>query len=139
MATKSRPLSLRLSERSYAYVEEEALRTGHSKSVVVASLAEEGVRMRLFPGIAFRGDRPRRAWVVATGLDVWEIIQATQDFGSVERMVAKSDIAEAPARLASVYYERYPEEIDALVSSNRRSLEEWRELYPMFDVVELDR
>lgn len=138
MATKSRPLSLRLSERSYAYVEEEAQRAGHSKSVVVASLAEEGLRMRLFPGIAFREGRPRRAWVIGTGLDVWEIIEARADFGSTERMIAESDLMEAPARLADAYYERYPEEIDALVARNRRSLDEWRELYPTVEVIELD-
>jgi hypothetical protein len=33
--------------------------------------AEEALRMRLFPGIAFRGaDCDRRAWVIGMALDV---------------------------------------------------------------------
>jgi len=87
------------------------------------------------PGIAFRGDQPRRAWVIGTGLDVWQIIEARHDFGSTEHMIAESDLEERPARLADAYYGRYPEE---LVRRNRRSLEEWRELYPTFDVIEID-
>lgn len=70
---------------------------------------------------------------------MWQIIEARQDFGSTERMVAESDLEERPARLADAYYARYPEEIDALVRSNRRPLEEWRELYPTFDAIEIDR
>ena len=57
---------------------------------------------------------------------MWQIIEARQDFGSTERMVAESDLEERPARLADAYYGCYPEEIDALVRRNRRSLEEWR-------------
>jgi len=42
--------------------------------------------MRLFPGVAFRGaDWERRAWVMGTALDVWQIVDAYRDFGSMER------------------------------------------------------
>ena len=41
----------------------------------------------LFPGVAFRGaDWERRAWVIGTALDVWEIVEAFDDIGSVARM-----------------------------------------------------
>ncbi|MGI8674239.1 MAG: hypothetical protein ACR2KD_02960, partial [Thermoleophilaceae bacterium] len=76
--------------------------------------------------------------VIGTGLDVWQIIEARHDYGSTERMIAESDLEERPARLADAYYRRYPEEIDALARRNRRYLEEWRELYPTFDVIEID-
>ena len=69
---------------------------------------------------------------------MWQIIEARHDFGSTEHMIAESDLEERPARLADAYHGRYPEEIDALVRRNRRSLEEWRELYPTFDVIEID-
>jgi hypothetical protein len=37
-------------------------------------------------GIGFRGDDVhRRPWVIGSGLDVWEIVQMFEDFGSVDR------------------------------------------------------
>lgn len=138
MAVKSQPLSLRLSESSYAFVKDEAERTGRSRSGVVEALAEEGLRMRLFPGIAFRGESPRRPWVTGTGLDVWQIIEALRDFGSIEALVAGSDIAERAVRLAAAYHERNPEESEAMIARNERPLSELRERYPTFDVVGLD-
>ncbi|HEX3391838.1 MAG TPA: hypothetical protein VHS55_04685 [Solirubrobacteraceae bacterium] len=49
--------------------------------------------MPLFPGIAFRGaDRERRAWVIGTAFDVWQIVDAYQDIGSVQRMVADGTV-----------------------------------------------
>lgn len=139
MTAKSQPLSLRLSERSFAYVKEEAARTGRSRSRVVESLTEEAMRMRVLPGIAFRGEGPRRAWVIGTGLDVWEIVEALQDFGSIERLVAGSDLDERAARVAAAYHERFPEEVDAMIERNRRTLEEMRERYPTFDVTDVER
>ena len=85
MATKSAPFSMRLSKRMEALVDQEATRTGRSKGAIVEALAEEALRMRLFPGIAFRGvDWERRAWVIGTALDVWQIVDAHRDIGSIE-------------------------------------------------------
>ncbi len=94
--------------------------------------------MRVFPGIAFRGDSPRRAWVIGTGLDVWQIVEALRDFGSLDRLVAESDLDEAVARLAVAYHERFPEEVDAMIARNRPSLEELREHYPTFGVIDIE-
>ena len=77
MATKSAPFSMRLSKRMEALVDVEARRTGRSKGAIVEALAEEALRMRLFPGIAFKGaDWERRAWIIGTALDVWQIVDA---------------------------------------------------------------
>lgn len=137
MSTKSQPLSLRLSPSSYEFVKDEAERTGRSRSAIVESLAEEGLRMRLFPGIAFREGSPRRAWVMGTGLDVWEIVQALEDSGSMEQLLAETDHDERLIRLAVAYRDRYSDEIAAMVARNRRSLDEWRGLYPTFGVTEI--
>lgn len=133
---KGEPFSMRLSPSLEVLVTEEARRTKRSRGAVVAELAEEAARSRLFPGIAFR-DEPRRPWVIGTGLDVWQIIEAYQDFGSVEQMVAGSELSEAVIRLALAYYERFPEEIDEAIAENRRPLSELRELYPFIEVVEI--
>lgn len=132
---KSEPFSLRLSPGVEALVAEEAKRTRRSKGAVVESLAAEALKTRLVPGVAFRGvDWERRAWVIGTALDVWEIVDAYQDFGSVDRMAAKTDLSERQIRLALAYYERFPEEIDEALARNRRSLDELRTEFPTIDI-----
>lgn len=92
--------------------------------------AEEMARMRKFPGIAFRGPvHDRRAWIVGSALDVWEVIEAYKVMG-LERVLREGDLPEQKARLALQYYEAYSEEIDRAISENRRTEEEWRGLYP---------
>src|SRR5271170_943232 len=105
---------MRLSKRMEALVETEATRTGRSKGAVVEALAEEALRMRLFPGIAFKGaDWERRAWVIGTALDVWQIVDAHRDIGSIEQMVAGGSASERQIQLALDYHEMFPEDIDA--------------------------
>lgn len=94
-------------------------------------LTEEAAQMRRFPGIGFRGvDANRRAWLMNAGIDVWQVIEAYQDFGSLERMVAETDVLEAQIRLALAYWEEYPGEIDEAISRNRASIDEARTLFP---------
>ena len=135
MATKSAPFSMRLSKQVEALVDQEAARTGRSKGAIVEALADEALRMRLFPGIAFKGaDWERRAWVVGTALDVWQIVDAFQDVKSVERMAAGGSANERQIRLALDYYKRFPEEIDAAVAENRRTIEQLEEEFPFIPV-----
>lgn len=127
---------MRLSPIVDALVSEEAARTRRSKGAVVEALADEALRTRLFPGIAFRGaDWARRPWVIGTALDVWQVVDACRDFGSVERMVQEGDVAEPHIRLALAYHRRFPEEIDEAIAQNRRGLDELREAFPFIDVI----
>lgn len=92
--------------------------------------AKEMVRMKRFPGLAFRGPvQDRRAWVVGTAFDVWEIIEAYKAMG-LERLLQEGDLPERKARLALRYYEAYSEEIDGVLAENQKSEEEWHRLYP---------
>ncbi len=130
-ARKGEPFSVRFPLSTDEAVAEEARRTGRSKGAVVAEFTEETLRTRRFPGIAFRGDaHRRRPWVIGTGLDVWEIIQMLEDFGSVEQLLESSHLNERQLRLAVAYRERYPEEIEAAIAENRLPVDEWRERYP---------
>src|SRR5271166_4205573 len=139
MATKSAPFSMRLSKRMEALVDREARRTGRSKGAIVEALAEEALRMRLFPGIAFRGtDWDRRAWVIGTALDVWQIVDAYRDIGSVEAMAEGASASERNVNLALAYYERFPEEIDAAIAENHRTIEELRDEFPFIAVSQID-
>jgi hypothetical protein len=126
---------MRLSKQMETLVDREARRTGRSKGAIVEALADEALRMRLFPGIAFRGvDWERRAWVIGTALDVWQIVDAYRDIGSVERMAEGGSASERQIRLALDYFEMFPEEIDVAVAENRRPIEQLEEEFPFIGV-----
>lgn len=112
-------------------VRDEVRRSGRSRSIVVEELAEEAAKTRLFPGVAFRGT-PRRAWVIGTGLDVWEIFELVRSYAGKEDQLRAAHplIGERHVRLARVYGERFPDEIAAFVDDTRRPLDELRRLYP---------
>jgi hypothetical protein len=138
MAAKSAPFSMRLSKSMESLVELEAARTGRSKGAVVEALAEEALRMRLFPGIAFRGvDWDRRAWVIGTALDVWQIVDAYRDIESVEQMADGEGASERSINLALAYYERFPEEINVAIAENRQSIELLRDEFPFIAVSQI--
>jgi uncharacterized protein (DUF433 family) len=138
MATKSAPFSMRLSKRMEMLIDREAKRTGRSKGAIVEALADEALRMRLFPGIGFKGmDWDRRAWMMGTGLDVWQVVDVYNDVGSVERMVEGWSINERQIQLALDYYKMFPEEIDAAIAENRRPIEQLEEEYPSIPVLRI--
>lgn len=130
MARKSEPFTMRLTRETDLWVTEEARRTRRSKGAVVEALAEEAARMRRFPGVAFRGpEHDRRAWIIGTALDVWQVIEAYEDMGGA-RLAEEGDLSERSLRLALAYRKEYPEEVDEAIALNKRSQEEWRVLYP---------
>lgn len=80
--------------------------------------------------LGFRGpEHDKRAWVVGTGLDVWEMIQDYQAMGR-ERFLEESEIPEEALDLALAYYDAHPEEVDRAIAENHRLPEEWGKLYP---------
>jgi hypothetical protein len=130
-ARKGEPFSVRFSLPTDHLVEDEARRTRRSKSAIVEALTEEAVRARRFAGIGFRGeDAARRPWVIGSGLDVWEIVQMREDFGSIESLVEQTQLSERQVQLAVAYRDGYPDEIAQAIAENRRTAEQWRELYP---------
>lgn len=134
---KSQPFSIRLGEHADLLVRDEVRRSGRSRSVVVEELAEEAAKTRLFPGVAFRGT-PRRAWVIGTGLDVWELLELLRSYaGDEQRLYAAHPlIGERHLRLARAYGERFPDEIVVFVEDSRRPLDELRRLYPFLQTGE---
>ena len=125
-------LRVRLDASLDALITSEAQRTRRSKASVLESLADEALRARRFPGIAFRGgDWNRRPWVIGTALDIWEVIDALRDFGTPERLLAESDLTETQLQVASAYYE----EVDSAIADNRRSLDELHREFPTIAVL----
>ncbi len=128
---KTQPFSIRLGAQANLLVTDEVRRSGRPRSIVVEELAEEAAKTRLHPGIAFRG-RPRRAWVIGSGLDVWEIVELLRSYdGDEESLRADHPLVnDRHLRAARAYAERFPEEVEPLLEENRRPLQELRELYP---------
>lgn len=132
---KGQPFSVRLDEQTERLVEAEARRTRRSKSAVVKAFTEEAARTRRFPGTAFRGDDARRrAWVIGSGLDVWEIIQMLEDFGTPAALVAETQVDLAQVRLAVAYRNAYADEVEQAIADNRRPSDELQALFPFIEV-----
>ena len=132
LIVKGPPISVRLSEPVDLLVREEAERSGRSRSQVVEELADEAARLRLFPGLGFRGPEPRRAHVVGSGLDVWQIVELLEEYGSDhEALLADHPLLEERAlTLAHAYAHRFPEEIELHRRRQHRPLEELQARYP---------
>jgi uncharacterized protein (DUF433 family) len=129
---KTQPISVRLGRAAELLVADEMRRTGRSRSAIVGELTEEAAKMRLFPGIGFREGPPRRAWVIGTGLDVWEIVELHRDYeGDVSRIVENhQSLSERAIHLAIAYAERFPEEIQERLDANATPFDELLRLYP---------
>lgn len=92
--------------------------------------AKEITRARRFPGVWFRGSEgSRRAYLLGTALDVWEVVEAYQAVGR-ERFLEEGDLSEGRIGLALDYYKAYSQEVDEAIAENRRPEEEWHKLYP---------
>jgi uncharacterized protein (DUF433 family) len=128
---KAEPFSIRLGTEEDRFVKDEARRLRRSRGAVVEAYAREAITMRRFPGIAFRGDDyRRRAWVVGTGLDVWEVVALLRDFGSEEKLADEYELTRGQIRIALAYQREFRDEIDDLIDRGRPSEEELRTRYP---------
>lgn len=130
---RTQPISVRLGEETNLLVEDEARRSGRSRNAVVEELASEAAKMRLFPGIGFR-DRPRRAWLIGTGLDIWQVIDLLDSYGGVKKLCkSHALLTERAVRIAQAYAERFPDEIAAFLALQRRTQAELEALYPFIE------
>lgn len=130
MVPKSKPFTLRLSGEVESWLERENRRTKLPKGFLLESLAEESIRARSFPGVGFRGpENSRRAWVVGSALDVWEILELYRTKGG-QRLLDEHSISERQLELALSYREEYPREIEEAIEENSRTPEEWHRRNP---------
>lgn len=134
---KAEPFSIRLRSEDDRFVKDEARRLQRSRGAVVEAYASEAIRTRRYPGIAFRGDDyRRRAWVLGTGLDVWEIVALLRDFASERELANEYALTPGQIRIALAYYQEFGEEIDDLIGRGRRSEDELRDRYPFIQTFE---
>lgn len=136
MDTEQQPMSIRVSPLCRSYLERQSRQRRRPRGELVRELTDEAIKARMFPGVAFRGtDDDRRAWVTGTGFDVWQIVEAYHELGSIEAVLDQdSSVSEQALRLALAYYRRFTEEIDQAIEENNRSVEDLLEVNPLAEV-----
>lgn len=130
-AQKAAPFSIRLRMEDDRFVKEEARRLQRSRGALVEAYAAEAIRTRRYPGVAFRGDDyRRRAWLVGTGLDVWELIALLKEYGSEQALAEEHGLTPGQIRIARAYYHEFTDEIDELIARGRRPEADVLRRYP---------
>lgn len=119
----ARAVSLPISEDLAERLRAEGEASDQPPPVLAASLIDEGLKTRQFPGIVYMDGPSGRRASLADGPDVWQIIRALQEvpadqYDPVETICIESDLQERQIRLAVSFYEAYPDEIEAKIADN---------------------
>ena len=119
--------SLRIPKEVVEDVQALAEATGQDFSAAAVELLTEAAKMRRCPGIVFAdGPAGRRARILGTGLDVWEVIAVYQGLARNMARLRKAYpwLSDPQLRAALGYYAAYPEEIDRRIAFNERWTQE---------------
>lgn len=124
--------SFRLPEELVDRLADQSAAQGVSQTELVASLLDEGLKTRSFPGIVYREGPTGRRAALAIGPDVWEVISTLQHAsGRGERKIANTatmlSLDARWIRLAVEFYATFPDEIDERVAANERAARELQE------------
>jgi uncharacterized protein (DUF433 family) len=121
-------MSLRLGEATIARLGARARRVRLPPRTLAQRYVEEGLRMDEHPLVRFvDGPVGRRARLVGTGMDVWEVIATVRDNDNDPRAAAEYlRVAVGLVQAAISYYGVYTDEIDELIADNEREAEQAR-------------
>lgn len=121
-------MSLRLGEATIERLGSRARRVHMPPRTLAQRYVEEGLRMDEHPLVRFvDGPAGRRARLVGTGKDVWEVIATIRD--NDNDLHAAAEYLRLPFGLvqaAVAYYGTYTSEVDELIVDNERMAEEAR-------------
>jgi uncharacterized protein (DUF433 family) len=111
---------------------ERARRVGLAPRTLAQRFVDEGLRREDHPLVRFvDGPSGRRAALVGSGLDVWEVIATVRDNDNdLEAAAASLEVSPGLVQAAVVYYGSYQEEIDAEVALNQT---EWERGYAAWE------
>jgi uncharacterized protein (DUF433 family) len=122
----SHPLSVRLTDATIQRLGARARRVHLPPRTLAQRYVEEGLRMDEHPLVRFaEGPAGRRARLVGTGKDVWEVIAAVRDNGGDAAETAR--YLEMPLGLvqaAITYYGAYSDEVDQWIDLNEQEAAE---------------
>ena len=118
----SHPLSVRLTDATLARLGSRAQRVHLPPRTLAQRYVEEGLRMDEHPLIRFaEGPSGRRARLVGTGKDVWEVIGVVRDNGGDAAEAARYlEIPLGLVQAAIAYYGAYTSEIDQSIDLNEQ-------------------
>ncbi len=122
----SQPLSVRLTEATIRRLGARARRVHLPPRTLAQRYVEEGLRMDEHPLIRFaEGPAGRRARLVGTGKDVWEVISVVRDSGGDPAEAARYlEIPLGLVQAAVAYYGAYTDEIDQWIALNEQEAAE---------------
>jgi uncharacterized protein (DUF433 family) len=122
----SHPLSVRLNEATIQRLGTRAQRVHLAPRTLAQRYVEEGLRMDEHPLIRFAdGPAGRRARLVGTGKDVWEVIAAVRDNrGDAAETARYLEIPLGLVQAAVTYYGAYKDEIDQWIELNEQEAAE---------------
>jgi len=122
----SQPLSVRLNDATLARLGSRARRVHLPPRTLAQRYVEEGLRMDDHPLIRFAdGPAGRRARLVGTGKDIWEIIATVRDSDGDPAGAARYlEIPLGLVQAAIAYYGAYTAEIDQLIELNEQETDE---------------
>jgi uncharacterized protein (DUF433 family) len=120
--------TLRFRAGTTARLRQRAKRAGTAPRTLAQRYVEEGLRHDDHPLVHFvEGPSGRRAALVGTGLDVWEVIATVRDNGGdLEEAASYLGVPLALVQAAVAYYGDYRDEIDAEIELNEA---EWERGY----------
>ena len=89
--------------------------------MLAASLLDEGLKTRQYPGIVYKDGPAGRRASLAGGPDVWQVIRALSEVPSdepdpVETVSIEADLHPRQVSLAVQFYEAYPDEIEEMIA-----------------------
>src|SRR5438067_11866584 len=116
----SHPLSVRLNDATIARLRRHAQRMHLAPRTLAQRYVEEGLRMDEHPLVRFAdGPAGRRARLVGTGSDVWEVVAAVRDNdGDVAETADYLELPLGLVQAAVTYYGAYRDEIDEWMERN---------------------
>ena len=122
----SHPVSVRLNDATIARLDKHARRVHLAPRTLAQRYVEEGLRMDEHPLIRFaEGPAGRRARLVGTGKDVWEVIATVRDnSGDAGETASYLEIPLGLVQAAITYYGAYRDEIDQWIETNEQEAAE---------------
>ena len=127
----SQPLSVRLSEATIRRLGARARYVHLPPRTLAQRYVEEGLRMDEHPLVRFaEGPAGRRARLLGTGKDVWEVIATVRDNdGDIAEAARYLEMPLGLVQAAVSYYGAYPEEIDQWIGLNEQGAAEAHAAY----------
>lgn len=122
----TKPFSLRMGNATEGRLQAQAARAGIPARTLAQRYIEESLRMDEHPLVHFAdGPTGRRARLLGTGADVWEVVATVLDNGGDEREAAEYlGMSTGLVQAAVTYYGAHSDEIDSLIERNRSEADE---------------